>query len=102
MKDTMSRRKAFTMVELMIALGIITLLASLLIPIVAATRRVAVRSRMKADVMAIGQGLEAYRLDHRDYPRLPDTQVWTDSADIDGSALLCRALLSPGPAAQDG
>src|SRR5260221_6469707 len=98
----MVRRKAFTMVELMIAIGVITLLASLLIPIVAATRRVAVRSRMKADVLAIGQGLEAYRLDHRDYPRLPDTKTWTDSADIDGSALLCCALIAPGPASQDG
>ena len=58
----MKRRRAFTLVELMIALGIITLLAALLIPIVAAARRMAVRSRMKADVLAIAQGLEIHRV----------------------------------------
>jgi type II secretory pathway pseudopilin PulG len=93
------RRRAFTLVELTVVIGVLMLLTSLLIPMVAKAHRVAVRSRMKADIATIGTGLEAYRLDQRDYPRLSDSP---EGVEVDGAVLLCWALVSPGPAGQDG
>jgi prepilin-type N-terminal cleavage/methylation domain-containing protein len=95
----MRRRRGFTLVELTVVIGVLLLLASLLIPMVAKAHRVAIRSRMKADIGAISTGLEAYRLDQRDYPRLSDAP---NAVEVDGAVLLCWALLSPGPASQDG
>jgi type II secretory pathway pseudopilin PulG len=93
------RRKGFTLVELTVVIGVIMLLTSILIPMVVKAHRVTVRSRMKADIGAIGSGLEAYRVDQRDYPRLSLSQ---DGVEVDGAVLLCWALISPGPASQDG
>lgn len=91
------RRKGFTLIELVVVVGVLMLLGSLLIPAVAKAHRLAIRSRMKADLLVISTGLEAYRLDHRDYPRLSD-----NGPEIDGAALLCWALVAPGSADQDG
>jgi len=91
------RRRGFTIVELMVTMGIITLLAAILLPVVARTHAYAVRTRMKADLATIGTALEAYRMDHRDYPRITE-----GGPDIDGAALLCWALIAPGSSIQDG
>jgi type II secretory pathway pseudopilin PulG len=101
------RRKAFTLVEVMLVAGIVTLLLSMALPVIGKARKVAMRARMKADLGVIEQGLEAYRLDHRDYPRLPGNQPVQygydyGQPDIDGAELLCAALIAPGPASVDG
>ncbi len=103
------RRKGFTLVELMVVVGVATLLLSMAFPVIGKARKVAMRARMKADVGAIEQGLEAYRMDHRDYPRLPanlssanDYAYSNYQPDMDGAELLCAALIAPGPATVDG
>ena len=50
------RRKGFTLVELTVVIGVIMLLTSMLIPMVVKAHRVAIRSRMKADIGVIGSG----------------------------------------------
>src|SRR5947207_391259 len=61
----------FTLVELLIVIGIIVLLGALLLGAVMHARMSARATRMAADLQAIAMGLEAYRHDFGDYPRLP-------------------------------
>lgn len=92
-----ARRTAFTFPELLIVIGIIVALISLLLPSVARTMRSAERTRMVADIQTLGTGLEAYRQDHGDYPRVYETAR--------GANTLGRALIGPesqGPPNGDG
>lgn len=90
-------RRGFTLVEMLVVVGIIVLLISILVPMAMHSYRVAVRTRMHADLQTIGNALEAYKTDFGDYPRL-GYQPKAPS----GAVLLCWALVAPGPANQDG
>lgn len=81
------------MVELMVAIGIMVILAGILLVGVNKATASARRTRAKADLQMISVGLEAYRQDFGDYPR-----ALGNLADYsDGAWLLCRALVAPGP-----
>jgi len=94
------------LVELLVVIGIIVMLVGLLVPMVNKAYKSSVRSRITSDLHVIIQGLEAYKLDQHDYPRLnlpeeyPKQQPDTANgqlAPIDGAVLLCWALYAPGP-----
>jgi type II secretory pathway pseudopilin PulG len=95
----------FTLVELLVVIGVIVLLIGLLVPMINKAYKTAVRSRITSDLHVIIQGLEAYKLDQRDYPRLalPDEypnhqpDATGQLTPIDGAVLLCWALYAPGP-----
>ena len=98
------RRKAFTMLEMLVVVGIIVLLAAILLPTLSRAMRDAQRARQAADLHAIETALEAYKSDFGDYPRF-DPQgknLATDGQPQPGYALLCWALIAPGPDTQDG
>lgn len=82
--------RAFTLIEVLVVIGIIAVLAGLLIPTIGKLRREAGRNRAKADLATIATALDAYKLDFGDIPR-PDPA----SSDL-GAAILCKALLGPG------
>jgi len=86
----------FTLVELLIVIGIIVALATLLLPMAGKVSREAVRTRMAADLAVISGALEAYRADFGNYPRMGATRLPTSAKS--GAALLCWALVAPGPA----
>lgn len=65
------RRRGFTLVEILVVIGIMVVLLGLLIPGIAAFRRAAERKSVQADLMTVSQGLEAYKSDFGDYPRPP-------------------------------
>jgi type II secretory pathway pseudopilin PulG len=69
-----SRRAAFTLVELLVVIGIIVLLIGILLPVVSAVRRSAEKNATRLDLQTIGLALESYRKDFGDYPRPPDSQ----------------------------
>lgn len=94
-----SVRRAFTLVELLIVMGIIVALATILLPMAGKAYKQAVRSRMAADLAVISNALEAYRQDFGDYPRMGAT---TATSAKSGAALLCWALVAPGPATTNG
>jgi type II secretory pathway pseudopilin PulG len=63
------RGGGFTLVELLVVIGIIILLGSILLPMAVSSRRAAVAMRMKSDLNVIGMGLEEYKKVFKDYPR---------------------------------
>ena len=97
---TNTRSRGFTLLELLVAIGIIMLLVSLALPMILISFKKAARTRAAADMATIGVALDAYKADFGDYPR-PGTIV-NPPADFgkpelnDGFAVLGRALLSPG------
>jgi len=87
-------RKGFTLVELLVTIGIIGLLAGIAIPTGIKALNASRLARMESDMRAIAVGIEAYRQDFGDYPR-PDPANASSSR---GAQTLCRSLLAPGPA----
>lgn len=104
-------RRAFTLVELLIVIGIALVLMGILLPAINRAYNESVRTKMALDIQAISIALEAYRQDHGDIPRpSPSGAAVTRSgngalptaAGWDGAVILCRALLGPGNEANDG
>jgi len=95
-----SSRRGFTLVELLVVIGIIVLLISILLPMVNRAYRQAIRTSMQTDLQVISQALEAYKNDFGVYPR-PDGTILSTSK-WPGSVILCWALVAPGPAEEDG
>jgi general secretion pathway protein G len=96
-----SGRRGFTLLELLVVIGMIALLATILLPMVNHAYAVANRAAMAADLMVISEALDAYKHDFGDYPRLDRDQIHMNSEQlppITGAALLCWALVAPGPA----
>lgn len=86
-RPTQHRRSAFTLIEILVVVGIIVLLAGILVPLVGRAMRQAKQTRTAADMQSIGTALEAFKLDHGDYPRV-------DVANA-GAAVLGRYLIGP-------
>ncbi len=100
----------FTLVELLVVIGIIVLLLALLSPMIARAYRNAERARVSADLNAISAALEAYKQDFNSYP-VPSynstygTATPTPSSGVapqrpnppTGAQLLCQALIGPCP-----
>lgn len=64
------RCRAFTLVELLVVIGIIAILIGLMLPTLTRTREQANRTRCAANLRSLGQALHAYAGDNRgDYPR---------------------------------
>jgi prepilin-type N-terminal cleavage/methylation domain-containing protein len=61
-------RRAFTLIELLIVVAIISILAAIALPNFLEAQTRAKVSRAKADLRSIATALEAYRLDLNDYP----------------------------------
>lgn len=84
-------RGGFTLIEVLVAIGIIVLLVGILVPLVRTSYVKAGRLRAQADLETIRTALEAYRQDHGDIPRLPQGPQDKNL----GAAILGKALLGP-------
>jgi prepilin-type N-terminal cleavage/methylation domain-containing protein len=104
-----NNRKAFTLVELIVVIGIIAILAGLLLPAVNHMRRSAQITGQKADFQTIAAALESYKADFGDYPRNAQLPTWnTSQGGTVGQThapiylTLASALMGPGPAISNG
>ena len=98
--------RGFTLVELLVVMGIMLLLMGLALPMITRAYRNGVRARMQADLQTIAAGIDAYRADFKDIPRTdPNDSTWGGSNyknHLRGAGMLCWALVAPGDAAHDG
>jgi prepilin-type N-terminal cleavage/methylation domain-containing protein len=100
------RRGGFTLVELLVVIGIMAVLMALLAPMIMQAWRSANRTRMASDLQAIATALEAYHQDHGAYPPVrldtnipgPPTAPPERPNPPTGAQILCWALIGPGPA----
>jgi prepilin-type N-terminal cleavage/methylation domain-containing protein len=108
-KKSINRPSGFTLIEIMVVVGIIALLFGLALMGLTAARRSAQRTRVLDDFQMITMALSQYRDQFHDYPRFADPLAdqndtsatngqWLDYAPDRGARLLCQALIAPGPA----
>ncbi len=83
------KKLAFTLVELLTVLAIITMLVALLIPALMAVRNMARETQQKAQLTTIEMGLTAFKNDYGDYP----PSDWPLGSDYCGAQKLAEALL---------
>src|SRR5687768_8381540 len=68
----LSRYHGFTLIELLIVVAIIAILAAIAVPNFLEAQTRSKVSRAKADIRAIGIGLEGYHVDTSRYPPMPE------------------------------
>ncbi|MFN2542864.1 MAG: type II secretion system protein, partial [Chthoniobacterales bacterium] len=76
-----SRRRGFTLVELIVVLTIIFILSGLVFTAAGYLTNKAGRTRAEAEITALTAAIEAYKNDNGDYPRDPSNQSTTDKLD---------------------
>jgi prepilin-type N-terminal cleavage/methylation domain-containing protein len=106
------RPRAFTLVELLVVIGIIVVLAGILLPMIGRAWRAATRTATANDLQAVATALAAYKQDWNDYPRVrfaadvtrADYSVARGSDDLKwrpnpqtGAEVLCFALMGMAP-----
>ncbi len=88
-------KSGFTLVELLVVIGIIAVLISLLVPAVMSAMKGGDKTRISLQIQTLSIGLEAYKTDFGTYPRSNETLSGVTTRRI-GGAVLQRWLVGAG------
>src|ERR1043166_3141931 len=70
---------AFTLIELVVVVGLILILTGLVLSTVGYARKKSARARAETEIAAMSAALESYKSDNAVYPRDPTTNHFTDT-----------------------
>lgn len=90
-KHGFSKQNGFSLIEILVVIGIIGILASLLVPNLIGVRQRARDSQRKSDIRQIQSALELYRADNASYPSQTGPNYWLNST----ACLTSNAFISP-------
>jgi general secretion pathway protein G len=88
-------RAAFTLMEMLVVVAILVVLAGAAVPIYMSYLDSAKRDRARIDIKTLEGAVEAYAMDHGDYPQLWDPLVIPDPASLKRPPLTPEALVDP-------
>jgi type II secretory pathway pseudopilin PulG len=74
-------RGAFTLIELVVVVGLILILTGLVLSTVGYVRKKSARTRAETEIAAMSAALESYKADNAAYPRDNTTNQYTDILD---------------------
>jgi prepilin-type N-terminal cleavage/methylation domain-containing protein len=88
-RSSFSARSAFTLIELIVVVGIITILAGLVLSTAGYARKKGARARAETEIAAMSAACESYKADNAVYPRDPTPNTTTDklNAKTDGNPM---------------
>jgi prepilin-type N-terminal cleavage/methylation domain-containing protein len=89
-------RRGFSIVELLVVIGVIVILAGITVSSVLKAKRSADASGLRSELMAVGSALDQYANDFKGVYPMGETNAKTGRAS--GDHVLARALIGPGPA----
>jgi prepilin-type N-terminal cleavage/methylation domain-containing protein len=69
--------RAFTLIELVVVLGLILILTGLVLSTVGYARKKSARARAETEIAAMAAALESYKADNASYPRSSTTDTFT-------------------------
>src|SRR5262249_41908510 len=94
------RYNAFSLIELVVVVGIITVLTGLVLSTVSYARKKAALARAQTEIAALSAACENYKADNGVYPRDPTSNTATDklNAKTDGNPMLNPAPPNPSGA----
>jgi len=103
-------RHGFTLVEMLVVVGIIVVLVSILVPALSKAYTRAMKARMQLDIQTLVAAMENYKADMRDYPHIDYNDALLvgpppgggSAASNPGAVTLCSALVGPGGISVDG
>src|ERR1700751_3087533 len=75
------RYSAFTLIELVVVIGLIHILTGLVLSTVGYARKKGARARAETEIAAMSAACESYKADYGVYPRDPTPNTATDALD---------------------
>src|SRR3989442_11216801 len=80
-RRTIRYKTAFSLIELLVVIGVIIILAGLILSTVSYVQKKGARSRAETEIAAMSAACESYKADNGIYPRDPTLNTATDALD---------------------
>lgn len=94
--------RGFTLVELLVVIGIIALLIAIFTPSVATVLKLAARARSVAAISELSSGALAYQQEHRYFPGQRSSNIGMGDDEFSGSQVLAASLFGLDMNKEDG
>ena len=87
-----NRSRAFTLVELMVVMGIILILAAIVFPVLTNVRRTAMRNKAHSDIRMLHTAINAFRSEYHRFPLVRQASQMQNDLRYNNAALVASLL----------